>query len=186
MNIDYHVEYDRRLYSVPHALVGERVELRATNAIVEIFHRARRVASHARLWGPRGSASTVPEHRPRSHREYGAWPPSRIIGWAASIGPSAAALVEQILLGRREPESAYRSCMALIRSAKPYERARFDAACRRALAIGAPNRKSVLAILSRGLDATALEAGDPQLSLSVAHENVRGGAYYDRKETEPS
>jgi len=186
VNIDYHVEYDRRLYSVPHALVGERVELRATNAIVEIFHRARRVASHARLWGPRGSASTVPEHRPRSHREYGAWPPSRIIGWAASIGPSAAALVEQILLGRREPESAYRSCMALIRSAKPYERARFDAACRRALAIGAPNRKSVLAILSRGLDATALEAGDPQLSLSVAHENVRGGAYYDRKETEPS
>jgi hypothetical protein len=44
----------------------------------------------------------------------------------------------------------------------------------------------VLAILSRGLDATALDAADPQLSLSVAHENVRGGAYYDRKETEPS
>ena len=54
MNIDYHVEYDGRLYSVPHALVGERVEVRVTNAVVEIFHRGRRVASHARLWGPQG------------------------------------------------------------------------------------------------------------------------------------
>jgi transposase len=185
VNIDYHVEYDGRIYSVPHALVGERVELRATNAVVEILYRARRVASHARLWGPRGSVSTIPEHRPRSHREYGAWPPSRIIGWAASIGPSAAALVEQILLGRREPESAYRSCMALIRNAKAYDGARFDAACARAIAIGSPNRKSVLAILSRGLDAVAPEA-DTQLSLCVVHENVRGGDYYDRKETEPS
>ncbi len=187
VNIDYHVEHDGRLYSVPHALVGEHVDLRVTSAVVEVFHRARRIASHARLWGPKGSASTVPEHRPRSHREYGAWPPSRIIGWAESIGPSAAALVEQILLGRREPESAYRSCMALIRSAKAYDRARFDAACRRALTIGAPTRKSVLAILSRGLDATELVEPDlAQLPLPVHHDNVRGGDYYDQKETEPS
>jgi transposase len=187
VNIDYHVDHEARLYSVPHALVGEYVELRATSAVVEVFHRGRRVASHTRLWGPKGSASTVPEHRPRSHREYGAWPPSRIIGWAASVGPSAAALVEQILLGRREPESAYRSCMALIRSAKPYDRLRFDAACRRALAIGAPTRKSVLAILSRGLDASEpVDAADTQIPLNLRHENVRGGDYYDQKETEPS
>jgi transposase len=187
VNIDYHVDHEARLYSVPHALVGDYVELRATSAVVEVFHRGRRVASHARLWGPKGAASTVPEHRPRSHREYGAWPPSRIIGWAASVGPSAAALVEQILLGRREPESAYRSCMALIRSAKPYDRLRFDAACRRALAIGAPTRKSVLAILSRGLDASEpVDAADTQIPLNLRHENVRGGDYYDQKETEPS
>ena len=99
MNIDYHVDYDARLYSVPHPLVGEEMELRVTNSVVEIFYRGRRVASHERLWGPKGSASTIPEHRPRSHREYGAWPPSRIIDWASSIGPSAGALVEQILLG---------------------------------------------------------------------------------------
>ena len=185
VNIDYHAEHDGRLYSVPHALVGEQVELRITSAVVEIFHRGRRVASHVRLWGPKGSTSTVPEHRPRSHREYGAWPPSRIISWASAVGPSAAALVEQILLSRREPESAYRSCMALIRSAKRYDGARFDAACKRALAIGAPTRKSVIAILSRGLDATDLVDPDPaQLALPVHHENVRGGDYYDRKETE--
>ena len=77
--------------------------------------------------------------------------------------------------------------MALIRSAKRYDRARFDAACRRALAIGAPTRKSVLAILSRGLDGSELvDAASAQLTLTVHHENVRGGDYYDRKETDPS
>jgi transposase len=182
-NIDYHVDYDGRLYSVPHNLVGEVADLRVTSVVVEIFVRGRRVASHTRLWGPKGSASTVPEHRPRSHREYGSWPPSRIISWAGTIGPSVAVLVEHILHGRENPESAYRTCMALIRSAKPYEPARFDAACRRAIEIGSRTRKSVLAILSSGLDAAPLpETSEPDPG--VLHENVRGGAYYDRKETQ--
>ena len=183
VNIDYHVDYDGRLYSVPYQLVGERVDLRVTTSVVEIFLRGRRVFSHERLWTRKGSASTAPEHRPKSHREYGAWPPSRIISWAASVGPSAGALVEHILGSRENPETAYRSCMALIRSAKAYEPSRFDAACRRALDIGSPTRKSVLAILSRGLDAApAADAFDPPPG--PAHENVRGGDYYDRKETE--
>jgi transposase len=183
VSIDYHVAHDGRLYSVPYNLVGEMTDLRVTVSVVEILVRGKRVASHVRLWSPKGSASTVPEHRPKSHREYGAWPPSRIINWAASVGPSVGALVDHILAGRANPETAYRSCMALIRSGKAYEPARFDAACRRALDIGSPTRKSVLAILSTGLDAAPLP-DDPEPGPGVTHENVRGGAYYDRKETE--
>lgn len=182
VNIDYHVTYDHRLYSVPHQLVGEQVDLRITTTVVEIFLAGKRVASHARLWTPKGTASTVPEHRPKSHREYGAWPPSRIINWAGSIGPAAAELVEHILQSRENPETAYRSCMGLIRNAQTYEPSRFDAACRRALAIGSPNRKSVLAILARGLDGVPLpDSHEPPPGQS--HDNVRGGSYYDRKET---
>jgi transposase len=184
VNIDYHVAYDGRLYSVPHNLVGEQTDLRITTKVVEIFLRGKRVASHARLWTAKGSASTVPEHRPKSHREYGAWPPSRIIHWAGSIGPSVGALVDHILSRRENPETAYRSCMGLIRGAKSYDPARFDAACQRALTIGSPTRKSVLAILSRGLDAApAPDTSEPPASAS--HDNIRGGAYYDRKETDP-
>ena len=80
VNIDYHVDYDGRLYSVPHALVGERVEVRATRRRRRDLSRARRVASHARLWGPRGRPAPSPSTDRESHREYGAWPPSRIIG----------------------------------------------------------------------------------------------------------
>src|SRR5690606_15825050 len=77
------------------------------------------------------------------------------------------------------PEKGYRSCLALIRDAKRYEAERVEAACRRALAIGAPTRRSVLAILKNGLDRVPLELDDErQLPLPVAHENVRGGDYY--------
>jgi len=93
------------------------------------------------------------------------------------------ALVDHILGSRENPETAYRSCMALIRSAKPYDPARFDAACRRALDIGSPTRRSVLAILSTGLDAVPL-LDAPEPPPGVTHDNVRGAAYYDRKETE--
>ena len=63
------------------------------------------------------------------------------------MGPTAAELVEQMLTRRPEPETAYRSCLVLIRDAKKYDASRFEAACRRALLIGSPTRKTVLSIL---------------------------------------
>src|SRR5215469_35539 len=51
VNIDHHVAFDGNWYSVPYALTGELVEVRATPATVEIFHRGKRVASHLRHRG---------------------------------------------------------------------------------------------------------------------------------------
>ena len=180
VNIDYHVEFDHRLYSVPHALVGVRVAIRATTATVEILHEGRRVASHARSYARKGTPVTITAHRPKSHRQYGAWPPSRVLGWAEKFGPSVRAVVEHILDRHRHPESGYRSCMALIRDTKRYSPERVDAACRRALEIGAPSRRSVVHILKNNLENAPLERSEP--TPPVVHDNVRGGAYYDRKE----
>src|SRR5690606_22041103 len=46
VNIDYHIEYDKHYYSVPHRLLKEEMEVRATKNLVEVFHRGKRVASH--------------------------------------------------------------------------------------------------------------------------------------------
>ena len=59
VNIDYHVELDGHYYSVPHALVGEEVELRFTAATLEVYCRSQRVASHLRN-GRRGCHTTEP------------------------------------------------------------------------------------------------------------------------------
>lgn len=177
-NIDYHVEYEDRLYSVHHTLAQQPVEIRATAMTVEILHDGKRVASHLRSYGPKGTPVTAPEHRPKSHRDYGAWPPSRLIGWAASIGTNTATVVESILAAQPHPEHGYRSCLALFRDAKTYGRDRTEAACRRALAIGSPTRKSVAMILKRGLDRVGSDDGGPARSLPF-HENVRGAEYYD-------
>jgi len=61
--------------------------------------------------------------------------------------------------------------------------ARLEAACLRALAIGSPTYKSVKAILSRGLEKGAMTEEAPQRT--VAHENIRGGDYFDRQEVSP-
>jgi hypothetical protein len=48
-------------YSVPHALLREQVDTRITTRTIEIFHRGKRVASHARRYGgPRHG--TLPDH----------------------------------------------------------------------------------------------------------------------------
>ena len=183
VNIDYHVELEGRLYSVPYQLAQDLVDVRFTVATVEIFHKGRRVASHQRLWSRKGSASTVPEHRPRSHREYGAWPPSRVIEWATTKGADVGALIAHILENRPHPHSGYRACMALIRDAQAYPAERFNAACRRALRIGAPTRYSVRSILKKGLDRAHLIDDHDDLPPGSPHDNVRGAEYYDRKET---
>jgi transposase len=181
VNIDYHVDYEGPFYSVPHAMIGTEVEVRATAMTVEILHGGERVVAHERSYGPKGTAVTLEAHRPKSHRDYGQWPPSRIVSWAGSIGPSAASVVERILADKPHPEQGYRSCMALIRTAKQYGYERTEAACRRALSIGAPTRKSVEAILKRGLDRVPLEDAEAAPHI-VVHENIRGGDYFDKKE----
>lgn len=182
VDIDYHVNYDERPYSVDHTLVGAEVEVRATTTTVEILHGGSRVALHRRCYGPKGTPTTLDAHRPKSHRDYGAWPPSRMVAWAGTIGPSAAAVAERILTDKPHPEQGYRSCRALIRTAARYGHPRTEAACARALAIGNPTRKSVEAILKRGLDGAPLVEEAAANSNLAAHENIRGGEYFSREE----
>lgn len=184
VNIDYHVEHDRRYYSVPHPLVHERVEVRATVVLVEIFLNGERVASHRRSYGPRGTAVTDPAHRPQNHRDQ-AWPPERLVGWAAKFGPSVAAVIDLTLSRYVNPEQGYRACLGLLRTAEKYGASRMNAACERALSVGivgGPRRKYIEGILKRGLDLQT-SAATAVRDTPLQHENVRGGDYYDRKET---
>lgn len=178
VNIDYHVEFDHRLYSVPHALVRREVEVRATATTVEILHDGRRVALHRRSYERRGFPVTDPAHRPKSHRDYGDWPPSRMIDWARTIGPNAQRVFAHILESRPHPEQGYRSCLALIRTSKKYGHERTESACTRALEIGSPSRKSVEMVLQRGLDRVARDESIAPAPLGP-HENIRGADYYD-------
>jgi transposase len=179
VNIDYHVSLDGHCYSVPYQLVHHEVELRFTAAIVEIFHRGQRVASHLRS-SCQGGFTTEPAHRPKAHQRYLAWTPSRLVRWGASIGPATAALITAILASRPHPEQGYRSCLGLLRLSKQYPVARLEAACTRALAIHAQSYKSVQSILRTGLDQQLLVpvATPPR----PAHDHVRGAAYYTHKE----
>ncbi len=66
VNLDYHVEAAGFLYSVPHALIREQVDVRLTARTVEVFHRGQRVAAHDRRHGGQRHG-TDPEHMPSAH-----------------------------------------------------------------------------------------------------------------------
>jgi transposase len=147
VNVDYCITFEHRIYSVPYALVGQAVEIRATVSVVEILHKGVRVASHARSFEPKGTSVIADEHRPKAHRDYGRWPPERIVAWAATAGPHVGDVATAIMSRRTHPETGYRACLGLIRLGDRYGRERVDVACARALAIGSPSFKSVAAIL---------------------------------------
>ena len=142
VNIDYHIQVDGRFYSVPHALARRDVEVRLASTTVEIFHRHRRVAAHIRGRG-RGGYTTDPGHMPAAHRAHLEWTPSRLVRWARKTGPDTAAFARKLLESRPHPEQGYRSCLGLMRLARAYPAERLEAACRRALHIGAFSYKSV-------------------------------------------
>jgi transposase len=141
-NIDYHVEYDRRFYSVPYQLVRQRLDLRATAATIEVFKSGRRVASHMRCYDRRRYV-TDPAHMPASHRAHAEWTPSKLISWGRSISAETATFVERLLESQSHPEHAYRGCLGLKSLGRKFGEDRLGAACARALSIGSISYSSV-------------------------------------------
>jgi transposase len=176
VNIDYHVEYDERYYSVPHRFVHAEVELRVSATAIEVLLRSQRIATHllvAKRWG----YSTLPEHMPASHRAHREWTPSRLIAWGDRIGAATGRVVRWQMESRPHPEQGYRSCLGLLRLSRQYPHERLEAACARALSIGAPTTHSVGSILKNGLDRQPLAKTDARAS-TPSHDNVRGPDYY--------
>ena len=180
-NIDYHVEVERHYYSVPYQLVGQKLDARYTATTVEIFHRGVRVASHARSFVPY-TATTLHQHRPKSHQAHLEWTPSRLINWAATVGPATAKVVQAILESKPHPEAGYRACLGILSLAKTFSAPRLEAASQRALLLEIYSYHSLKSILKHSLDR------QPMLDLEsdrsgLNHDNVRGWEYYDQPPT---
>jgi transposase len=175
VNLDYHVEVDKHYYSVPYLLVHEQVEVRMTEKAVEVFHRGRRVASHARSY-LKYKPTTVMEHMPKSHREQAEWTPERVARWAEASGPAVREVVERIMASYEYPQQGFRPGLGVIRLGEKFGKARLEAACRRALVLANPRCRNVEAILKAGLDQLPLK--QEPVSPPLVHENVRGAAYY--------
>lgn len=178
VNIDYHIEVDNHYYSVPFALLRERLEVRLTATTVEAFHKGERVAAHTRSY-VRGGYTTVKEHMPPEHRRYAEWSPSRFIQWAGKTGTATAEVVEKILASRTYPEQAYRACLGIMRLSRQYEPARVEAAARRAIHFNAYSYRSMRSILASGLDSHPLPRSQPQQAPLPLHENIRGQGFYN-------
>ena len=180
VHVDYHIEYDKHYYSVPHMLVGAAVEVRASNRIVNIYAGGKRVACHARSHCQAGH-TTLDEHMPNTHRHQASWTPEYFEQWSSDIGPSTHQIVCLQLKAKRHPQQSFRSAMGLLSLAKQYDRVRLERACTRALQIGSPTRTSVQSILKKGIDNLSTEVQQEMFDDDEHlndHENLRGAQYY--------
>src|ERR1035437_5482615 len=175
VGIDYHVEVQGFFYSVPHALIREQVDTRATARTIEVFHRGHRVAAHARRYG--GSRhGTQPEHTPSAHRRYAESTPEWLQRDARGIVPNTEALIIAVIARRPHPEQGFRTCLGLLRLFRGIEAVRVEAVSLRAVEIGALSYASVASILKHRTDRLA----SPQTAdgTPLLHENIRGARYY--------
>jgi len=172
VNIDYHVQFDDHCYSVPHQLVGERIETHAKANIVAFYFQGKSVSSHVRKYYP--GMTTTPEHMPESHQKHLQWTPERLMNWAQSIGDEVLQWVKSLLAQKEHPEQAYRVCLGLLNLSKAFDEGRLNNACLVANQEKLYQLKQVKNILQSNLD-TLVKTDQKQLPLLPQdHENIRG------------
>jgi transposase len=178
VHLDYHVEIDKRYYSVPYALIGKRVTARVTLRIVELFYRGKLVASHMRCTQP-GRFTTLAEHRPPKHRAVIELNHERLRERAQAIGPATAAIIERQWLAKQHPEQTLRRSLGILRLARDFSPSRLEAACAQALKLDVLSYRTIRALLdAQGSTPTPTPTAQAEL---FAHENVRGPAYFNQE-----
>jgi len=173
VNIDYHIEFDKHLYSVPYLLIHQEVEVRATERMVEIFSKGKSVAVHPRSFHP-GRFSTFREHMPANHQFIEQVNPEQLVAWAANIGPHMAGLISATLQSRSFPQQAYRSCLGMLSLAKKHPLPMVEQACQVILEA----KTFSYAALKDELEWLVKQTLPPNADTLPAHENIRGDQYY--------
>jgi transposase len=172
---DYHLQYDKHYYSVPHALCGQRLEIQATTSMIRVHHKGRCVAQHVRSSKAFGQTSEL-AHLPPAHAATQEWGPERIRQWASQIGPDTLGVVLAMERRKAHPVLAQRACLALLNLQKRYSNERLERACGQALLQQAAFTGFIKNLLQNGLDNTAAEPEDS--AKSIHHTNLRGPHEY--------
>ena len=171
MHLDYHVELERRYYSVPHALVGKTVELRIAARTVEVFHQGQRVAAHPK-GTPKGQFTTEPAHRPPAHQAVIELNHERILRRAEAIGEATAAVIRAQAERRKHRDETLRSSLGILRLAHDFSPEQLEVACQRALELKSVSYRAIVTLLK-----SAPPLAPPPLP-KIAHDNVRGAGYF--------
>lgn len=148
---DCHVSFERALYSVPFALVGKRLWLRATDTVVTLYQDFAPVAIHARARRP-GERRTVADHLPVAAQRFFAHDREWCLQQAGEVGEACAQLVGRLLSDRISER--LRAAQGVLQFKTRYGAARLEAACARALAHDSPHYRTVKTILAGGHDLT--------------------------------
>ena len=176
VNVDYHIQYEDHLYSVPHQLVGEKLQIHAKDKLLEIFFQNKRITSHVRKQGH--GMTTVAAHMPTRHEKHHQWSAGRLMNWAQDLGDDVLIWVKAILAQKQHEQQAYRVCLGLLNLSQKYEPQRLNKACAIATQHRLYRLKQIKSILQSNQDQLLPESKEQLSLLPQAHENIRGPKNY--------
>jgi transposase len=171
VHLYYHVDVERRYYSVPYRLIGKTVDLRLTRHMVEVFYRGQAVATHLRQDGQRRFI-TDPGHRPDRHRAVIELNHERLLERAEAIGPATAAVLREQVHRRTHPDEALRASLGILRLAHDFSSAALEGACARAVELKTYSYRAIRALI------ITPPAPPADSLLTPEHDNVRGARYF--------
>ena len=173
---DYHVEFEGFYYSVPYAYYGQKVTVKATYSVIEVYSdRLTRIAIHQRRYtGSRHVNERC--HMPPNHQaqhDTNRFDGKRFRNWASSIGVNTFYVIDALLKEREIEQTAYRSCMGILQFARKKGNSRLEAACSKARWLGNISYGVICNILKNNQEDTPL-LFDLNQAATPVHENVRG------------
>ncbi len=142
------------LYSVPYALIGKRLDVRATETTITCFSDGCLVKTHARV--KKGKRSIDWADYPPEKTAFLMRTPTWCRTRAREVGPACASVID-LLLGLQALHHL-RSAQGIIGLAERHGHQRLEAACAFALSAGDPSYRTVRGILAAGRERTTEEA----------------------------
>lgn len=151
---DIHARVDKTLYSIPWRYLGQRVDARATDTMVQFFAGGELIKTHPRkARGKQTDYNDYPPEKIAFHMRTPTWCRSK----ATEIGPACEAVIGELLA-----ENALfrlRAAQGVLGLAERHDPGRLEAACARATAAGDPSYRTIKGILAVGTETTP--AQDP-------------------------
>ncbi|WP_104494426.1 IS21 family transposase [Paracoccus denitrificans] len=185
---DYHLPIEGRFYSVPHRLVGERVEVFETETTFMVYHQFERVALHMK--GQRiGEVVTLPGHAPANHHSYGAHRTRHFVTWGSYQSAEIRKYLKLHLEYLKNPNATEMASKRLHQLMDDTDPELLRRAVARVIATAAASEapqthlsvKRIVSLLSNPSLRVTPPLPDNERSTAVSplpHDNIRGAAYY--------
>ena len=168
-------------YSVPYEYIKQKVDVRLTKNMVEVFYNQNRIASHRRLYGHPGQYSTVEAHMPEDHQKYLQWDGERFVRWAERIGPATAITIKGYPCLPQNPAAGLQKLHGSSKTGGQIFCCQTGKCCVKALQFTPqPSYKSIQNILVTGQDKLETAPAEKK-PVNNEYGFTRGAKYYGRK-----
>ena len=176
VQVDYSINLAGHYYSVPYQYIGQKVTVKVTERLVEVFCKEKSIATHPRS-AVLGESTINNLHMPDNHKAIKQWSPERLLEVSGFIGEQVQEFISLLEPKNMTEIGRYKTGSKLQKLVDQYGEKLLNQACAHATELKALNMEHIENILKNKLDQIA---NTPALMNDGVdnHENIRGSKYF--------